>query len=157
MDFKKDVRINKRDLVSECLKFSSVYYTYSKLEERYQVEVEKLERERRVVKARAELQIRALSLKDINEIFDQKLPKLTEQAFKNLVYLHPDVEEVTDRLNEKKKEFADATAARKSLEKKKAMLDYLVDLHRQGYWSNVSGKHTKTDRVFLEQRKRLKI
>jgi hypothetical protein len=155
MAFKDDIRIDKHRLDEECLDLPYLYWRWAKIEEEASAMVNVLMTDRAAIKAKVELELRGYDLDYINNQFDLDLKKLTESTYTSLVYIHYEVKEITERLNKARSEAATAKAARQALEKKKAMLDYLVDLHKQGYFITVEGKHTKRAKE-RARRKRIK-
>ncbi len=141
--YSKEVNIDKNNLDEECVHLPSQYEYWADEEERHRSNYEILITKRRVIKATVGLELRGMSLKEINTRFKTKLTKLTEQTYQDLVYIHLNVIIVTKERDEAHSKYATAKAARQSFEKKKAMLEYLTSLHGQGYFIRVKGQKFK--------------
>ena len=153
-EYTSTISVDKHNLDEECLHLPSQYDHWSSKEEIAFANWQQLITKRAVVKAKVSLYLRGLTLAEINKKFNLKLKNLTEQAYKDLVYLHSDTISITTERDKAHSEFAIAKAARQSLEKKKAMLEYLTSLHGQGYFIRVKGKEFK-EHQFGALRKRL--
>jgi hypothetical protein len=135
--------IDKDNLDEECIRLPSEYEEWSTIEEKASSAYDVLVTKRAVTKAAASLELRGKPLKYINKIFNLNLDKLTEQAYKDLVYMHQDVVEITQQRDEVAEMLHIAKAKRQAIEKKKAMLDYLTTLHGQGYFMKTGTKAFK--------------
>jgi len=140
-----EISIDKNNLDEECVELPADYDEWSSIEERALAMLNALITKRAVVKANVGLYHRGLTLEKINKIYKLKLEKVTEQAHKDLVYLHTDVIEITKQRDEMAEMYHVAKAKRQSLDKKKAMLDYLTSLHGQGYFVKASKSYKKKE------------
>jgi len=140
-----EISIDKNNLDEECVELPADYDEWSSIEERALAMLNALITRRAVVKAKSQLELRGTLLERINKRYNLKLEKVTEQAYKDLVYLHKDVVEVTRERDEIAEMYHIAKAKRQSLDKKKGMLDYLTNLHGQGYFIKASKSYKKKE------------
>lgn len=135
--------IDKHNLDEECAMLPSDYEEWVTIEELAKANLDALITKRAVVKAEASLELRGQSLEHINKKYKLNLDKITEQAYKDLVYLHADVVKVTKERDAYANEYHIAKAQRQSVDKRKAMLDYLTAQHGQGYFMRAQGREFK--------------
>lgn len=158
-------RIDKHNLDEECALLPSDYEDWASIEELAKANLDALITKRAVIKAEASLELRGQSLEHINKTYKLNLDKITEQAYKDLVYLHPKVIKITEERDAYANEYHVAKAQRQAIDKRKAMLDYLTAQHGQGYFMRAQGREFKKAkrqgqrdgvRKTIEKRKRVK-
>ena len=112
-----EITIDKNNLDEECVELPADYDEWSSIEERALAMLNALITKRAVVKAKSSLYHRGLTLERINKKYRLNLEKVTEQAHKDLVYLHIDVIEVTQQRDEMAEMYHISKAKRQSIEK----------------------------------------
>ena len=81
--------------------------------------------------------------------FGLELTKLTEDVYKNLIYIHPDIISIYNQIAEARHEALMYKSAVKSFEKKGEMLKELAKMYAQGYFMKVEGKEYKEPKIDL--------
>jgi hypothetical protein len=136
-------KIDKHNLDEECAYLPDDYEEWANIEELAKANYDMLITKRAVVKAEASLELRGLTVDQINRRYRLKLDKVTEQVYKDLVYLHADVVKITAERDAAANQYHVAKAQRQTFDKRKAMLEYLTSLHGQGYFMRMKGKDFK--------------
>lgn len=142
-DYQKDKEIDKYDLDNECMVQASIFDYWCRLEKIAASKVDELETNLAALKSLIELEIKGMEIEDINKKYSLELKdgeRITDRMASNIRRQDKRVKEMVDDLRKAKHDYNIALAARMSFQQKKDMLDNLVKLHGQGYFSKVEGK-----------------
>lgn len=132
--------IDKNNLDEEAITIPSIFDAFAIKEAEASERWDALKDKLKVVQADVSLKIRGMSIEQINFDFNLQLIKLTEEVFKQLVYIHPEVIEVYNKIAEARYETRMYSAAKQSIQEKAARLDNLTKLHGQGYFMKIEGR-----------------
>jgi hypothetical protein len=140
---KYDAGIDKHNLDNEAVAVPALFDMFSSKEAEASELWDALKDKMKVLQADVSLKIRGMKLEDINSMFNLELPKVTEEVFKQLVFIHPEVIKLYNEIAEARYQAKMYASARKSIEEKAARLDNLAKLHGQGYFMKIEGRPFK--------------
>ena len=148
MAYPDDVIADKHNLDEESLETPAKFDHWATKEAEAEDQRDLAEDARDTTKLDAELEIRTIlsrpgGIEEINEIFDIQLDRYTEAAIKAVVDKHPSVVEAQLAFRQARRNWLLCMVARRSYEKKMAMLDLLTRQHGQGYFSRREGVDRK--------------
>ena len=156
-NYTEDKQVDQNDLDGECCKQSAIFDYWMRLEKFAASEVDELETNLAALKSLIELEVKGLGVKEINKKYKLNLPEsgaITDKIATNIRRQDKRVKEMIAKLNTAKHHYKISYAARMTFQTKKEMLDNLVKLHGQGYFSKVesNGYH---ERKAQSQREKL--
>ena len=128
MNYEQDISIDHDNLDLECVDQPMLLFRYSEHLATKQAEYAKVKEEFEVLKAETDREIRANP-----DSFG--IGKLTETIVSNTTILQPEIKDKTKELNELRYEVGIASAAVEAVQHKKRMLEVLMQLHGQKYFS----------------------
>jgi hypothetical protein len=138
-----DTNIDKNNLDEEAIYTPGAFDVFSIKESEASEQWDALKDKMKVLQADVALEIRGWSIDQINSFFQLEIMKVTEEVYKQLVFIHPAVIQLYNEIGEARYNTKMYATARKSLEEKAAGLDRLVKLHGQGYFMKVEGRPYK--------------
>jgi len=149
MDYQGAVNVDRNNLDEEAIRIPGWYGNVVEKEAESADEWDALKDKMSVVKADIGLILRGWSINKINQFFNLELTKLTEGVYTNLIYIHPEVLDLYNRIAEARHKTLLYRAATKSFEKKGDMLKELAKLFAQGYYLKIEGSAYKEAKVNL--------
>jgi hypothetical protein len=138
-----DVSVDKYNLDEESLHIPAAFDMFQTKESEASEQWDTLKDKMRVVQADVSLEIRGWPLEKINSFYGKELTKLTEEVYKQLVFIHPEVISLYNEIAIARNNTLIFQAARKAIEKKAEALDRLSKLHGQGYFMKIEGRPYK--------------
>lgn len=123
------LKIDLDQLEEDWQKHSNIVKEYSDKLADYRMELDQAEEELKVQTAEAELDIRMKGPAEYN------LDKFTEGTITALLQIHPKLQEIRQRIIQKKHDVRIAEGFTNSLEHRKKALENEVQLYIAGYWS----------------------
>jgi len=139
MKYDSALEIDKNNLDEEAIQAPQLFDEFSRRLGEAKPRVDNLKDALKVVMADVNLEIRGWSLERINQFFKLQLPKVTEDVFKNLVFIHPNVIQLHEEIAKARRDAGIYEGAKDSMDKKTFMLSLLKDLHGQGYFAKIEG------------------
>jgi len=134
-DFEKDLEIDPMNLDVEAIRQPELYYNYSKLTKEAKTKYDMMKFKLNVVESelaqKARLKPRAFGLN-----------KVTEASVSEAVRLHPRYRTAYKKMVEAKNEADLMYHAQEAMSQKKRMIELLVKLHGQEYFSGPSVPHS---------------
>lgn len=153
-EWKEDSLLSKHDLDSASEVMSSLHRKWayrevqaSEQEESANLFVQIRKEELDEAKSRADLELRGMTVEEINKLLGLNLSEATikEAAYKSAIEIHPAVikaklnfKEARQDLIQKKRNHNEFKRAVKSMEIKNDNIDHLIYLHGQGYFMRAS-------------------
>ena len=141
--------IDQNNLDSEAIEVCAWFGALSDKESETSARLESLKDQLNVVKADLGLIVRGWTVAQINLTFGLNINKLTEDVYKNLVFIHPEVIKLSNEIDEARRDSLIYKAAVRSIEKKADMLKELAKLYSQGYFMKIEGKEYKSQKMDL--------
>lgn len=138
-----DVGVDINNLDEESVYLPAAFDAFQSKESEVSAEWDALKDQMKVLQADVSLEIRGWEIERINSFFQLNLNKLTEEVYKQLVFIHPAVIDLYRRIEEIRRDVLIYQAARKSIERKAESLDRLARLHGQGYFMKVEARPYK--------------
>lgn len=142
-DYEGDKRIDMFKLDDECAEVPALIDYWIRLEKIAASRVDELETELAALKSLVELEIKGMDIDEINRKYHLELSegdRITDKMATNIRRQDSRVKEIISTLNAAKFDYKISYAARTTMVTKKEMLDNLVKLHGQGYFSKIEGK-----------------
>jgi len=134
-DYSEDVKLSKYRLVDCTIEQPQLLGDWGRIEAEKNDERDTAKTDLEAAEAEADLAIRSMTLKEINETYGLKLSKLTEALVAALIKLDPDVKEANKKYLEAKRDAGIARAARSAFESRDQQLTNLTHQHGQGLFS----------------------
>jgi hypothetical protein len=139
MKYDSALEIDKNNLDEEAIQAPQLFDEFSRRLGEAKPRVDNLKDALKVVMADVNLDIRGWPLERINKFFKLQLPKVTEDVYKNLVFIHPKVIQLHEEIAQARRDAGIYEGAKDSMDKKTFMLCLLKDLHGQGYFAKIEG------------------
>lgn len=139
MDYQSALEIDKNNLDEEAIRAPQLFDEFSRRLGEAKPKVDTLRDILKVVMADVNLEIRGWTLERINQFFRLELPKVTEDVYKNLVFIHPKVIGLYEEIAKARRDAGVYEGAKDSMDKKIFMLNLLKDLHGQGFFAKIEG------------------
>jgi hypothetical protein len=149
MDYQNATQVDKNNLDEETIQIPGWYGNVVEKEARASDRWDALKDQLSVLKADIGLVIRGWDIVKINLFFNLQLTKLTETAYTNLVYIHPEIIDLYNKIAQARHETLLYRAATRSFTKKADMLKELAKLYSQGYFMKIEGKAYEMPKVDL--------
>lgn len=149
MDYQKAVQIDRNNLEEEAIRIPGWFGSVVEKEAEAADEWDAIKDKLTVVKADLNLILRGWSINKINQFFNLQLTKLTEAVYTNLIYIHPEVIDLYNKMAEARHRTLLYRAATRAFEKKGEMLKEIAKLYAQGYFMKVEGKEYKEAKIDL--------
>lgn len=149
MQYQEAVKVDRNNLDEEAIRIPGWYGNVVEKEAEAADEWDALKDQMAVVKADLSLILRGWSINKVNQFFNLELDKFTEAVYTNLVYIHPEILALYNKIAEVRHRTLLYRAATKSFEKKGDMLKEVAKLYSQGYFLKVEGKQYKEAKVDL--------
>lgn len=140
MDYKSALEIDQNNLDEEAAIAPQLFDEFASRLGPAKSKYETLRDALKIVMAGVNLEMRGWPLDRINNFFGLQLSKVSEDVYKNLVYIHPRVIQLNEDISRARHEMSIYEQGRDSMDKKIFMLNNLKDLHGQGYFAKIEGK-----------------
>jgi hypothetical protein len=149
MNYQNATQVDKNNLDEEAIQIPGWYGNVVEKEAIASDRWDALKDKLSVLKADIQLTIRGWDLMKVNLFFDLQLVKLTEEVYKNLVYIHPEILALYNEIAEARHKALLYRAATKAFDKKADMLKELAKLYSQGYFMKIEGQAYHVPKVDL--------
>jgi hypothetical protein len=139
MEYSSALEIDRNNLDEEAIQAPQLFDEFSRRLGEAKPKVDNLKDALKIVMAGVNLEIRGWPLDRINQFFNLQLVKVSEDVYKNLVFIHPKVIQLHEEIAKARHAAGVYEGAKDSMDKKTFMLSLLKDLHGQGYYAKIEG------------------
>lgn len=135
-----DVGIDKYNLDEESIYVPAAYDVFSQKEAEESQRLDALRDKMKILQADVEIEIRGWTTEQLSAYYNRRIDKVTEQVYKSLVLIHPEVIDLYQEIEQCRHSFRIYEAARRGVERKAEGLDRLARLHGSGYYMKIEGR-----------------